>query len=59
MGGLSDLVGDNKETMSNLRELHINLDKNGNFKDVMYENKTYSIDDWNAKVKNSWGKENE
>jgi hypothetical protein len=49
-GGVTDLVGDNQQPLFEVN-MQIRFDKNGNFKAVIADGKTYSIKAWNEKVK--------
>jgi hypothetical protein len=49
-GGLGALVGDNQKFPFEVN-MQIRFDKDGNFKAVIADGKTYSINAWNEKVK--------
>lgn len=52
-GGLGKLFGENKRPTFNVNLL-ITIDKDGNFTGVQHNNKTYTVEEWNKKVKKSF-----
>jgi RHS repeat-associated protein len=49
-GGVGDLFGDNKQDLFKV-DLRLRFDKKGNFTAVIQGGKTYTVEQWNAKVR--------
>jgi hypothetical protein len=52
-GGVSDLVGDNKQDLFKV-DIQIRFDKKGNFTAVIEGDKTYTVEQWNKRVQNQF-----
>lgn len=53
-GGISDLVGDNKENLFKVN-MTVTFDKKGRFTGVRQGDKSYTVDEWNKKVRGEFG----
>ncbi len=53
-GGILDLFGDNKESLFKV-DMTVTFDNKGRFTGVKQGDKTYSVDEWNKKVKSEFG----
>jgi hypothetical protein len=54
-GGIGDLYGDNKKSLFKVN-MNILFDKDGNFTGVRQDDKDYTVDEWNQKIKDEWDK---
>ncbi len=54
-GGITDLFGDNKKTLFNVN-MQVQFNEKGNFTGVKQGDKSYSVNDWNKHVQESFGK---
>ncbi|MGB7070287.1 MAG: RHS repeat-associated core domain-containing protein, partial [Pyrinomonadaceae bacterium] len=52
-GGVSDLYGDNKKSLFSV-DMQVKFDRKGNFTGVIQDGKTYSVDEWNKRVRDSF-----
>jgi RHS repeat-associated protein len=54
-GGVSDLFGDNKKDLFSVNMV-VTFDAKGNFTGVKQGDKTYTVEEWNKKVQDEFGK---
>jgi RHS repeat-associated protein len=52
-GGVGDLYGDNKQDLFKV-DMQVKFDKKGNFTGVIQNGKTYTVNEWNKRVKASF-----